>query len=183
VLGDEHPDTAQPLEGLGLALTALGRLDEAKATLDQVIAIYRRHPGHDDRLASALTNLAPIEVELGHLDAARALGEQALAVQVQISGEDSVELAWPLALLAEVELIAGQLDRAWELASRAEALRVRFAVAPQQLAESHFVLAKIAHRRGQRGAARGLARRALAELGAARPELRATIVAWLAEPG
>ena len=69
-----HDESAALHEKRGLALAMLGRPAEAREALGRAAQL-------DPRGATARLNLAVVEAQLGHLDAARSLAREALALQ------------------------------------------------------------------------------------------------------
>jgi predicted ATPase/DNA-binding CsgD family transcriptional regulator len=95
---------AQSLPGLGAALIALGRLDQARDVLDRVVAVARRldMPGV---LADALEQQGHLAAAAGDADRAVDLHHQALAVRVEHGlrtfSADSLEALAALAARAD----------------------------------------------------------------------------------
>jgi eukaryotic-like serine/threonine-protein kinase len=179
LLGGRHPEVALIRSGLALVLQATDRLPEAAAAIADAVAIYRELPGHDRELADALMTQGTIELAAKHLAPARALLEEAEAIQRRLLGPDHVDLAYVLAALGELYLAMDRLADAQRVLERSRALRTQHGVAPQLVAENDFVLAMVAWKQGRQAAAREHARSALALLGGARPELHEQIAAWL----
>ncbi len=108
-LGPDHPSTIITNENLGNALRSLGRTAETAEILRAVLDARRRALGdaHPD-VAKTLYNLGLVTMELGDLDAARALLEEA-----QRRARD-------LGANAEPGLLPASLGSLGELAARAK---------------------------------------------------------------
>ncbi len=48
ILGEDHPDVAVTMNNLGVLLTHIGRLDEAKQLLEKVVDIRTKKFGEDN---------------------------------------------------------------------------------------------------------------------------------------
>jgi serine/threonine-protein kinase len=103
------PEVAATLEGLGRALNATGRFDEARATLEEALAIRRREPGASDAdLMSGLHELGLLVHFAGDAARAEALFREAVAVGERIGGPSTAKVR---ALLHKAQLVA-VFDRA-----------------------------------------------------------------------
>jgi tetratricopeptide (TPR) repeat protein len=180
-LGTEHLEVATIQTGVGLAAGAAGETELARGALERAIATYRRRKSNA-LLADALDNLARVEAGAERWRRARELAAEALPLREATLGREHPDLAFSHGLLGELALEDRELDAAESHIARAIELREKGSVAPQLVAETRFVMAKIRWRQGRRGAARALARRALVELGDARPDLAAMIREWLGAP-
>ena len=106
------------LNNLGRYLEVRGELDEAVALYTEAAAILRAR-GNLAGLAAVLTNTASIHTRRGEHDAAIALYEHALPLEVEMSGEDSPGHAFALRVFARALVAAERLERAGELYGRA----------------------------------------------------------------
>ena len=90
--GDDHPETAEALSGLGLARYRAGDLEAARPLLERALAIRERAAaaGEADPLAlsSSYDRLANLNKRTGDLEAARAQSERAVALAVSALGPD-----------------------------------------------------------------------------------------------
>jgi serine/threonine protein kinase/tetratricopeptide (TPR) repeat protein len=122
LLGPDHPDTVSSLQGEAMALTMLGRQDEARTVYEDVLARRERllGPDHPD-VAQVLTNLTNV---LGPEDDGRArrLLERAAAIWEQAVGADAPRRGIVLQNLGSLELGLGELAAARRHSS--EALRI-----------------------------------------------------------
>lgn len=107
---DEVADAALLLE-IGATCTALGRLDEARTCL--ATAIERFRGVAPLKAANCAYWLARCAIERGDLDAARAHGEEALAMTGRVGHRRGHALT--LSLLADVAKRQGESERAREL--------------------------------------------------------------------
>jgi tetratricopeptide (TPR) repeat protein len=192
LLGPVHPDMAASLNGLGEVERLRGRHDEAASYYRQAIAVYEQTLGEDyPRLAYPLHNLGLVYSRQGRHHEAAAHFHRAWTVWEHALGPEHIEVAYPLLGLATSYLHLGRPADALPLARRVLALRERHRVAPPELAEARFVLARAlmntAGATGNRAAERALelARQAHAGLhGTSTAELQLAqreIEDWLAE--
>src|SRR4051812_17234850 len=72
LLGEEHPETAQSLNDLGVLLHATGDLAGARTHLEEALAVRRRSLGKDHPdTAESLTNVGMLLQDMGDLAGAR----------------------------------------------------------------------------------------------------------------
>lgn len=113
VLGASHPDTAQSLNKLGLALRGIGRLAEAQRAFTQALEIDQAAFGPDHTNVSAdLANLGLIMQDLGDLDSAQTYYEQALRIDESKFGSNHPRIATDLNNLGSVLQDLGDLKNA-----------------------------------------------------------------------
>jgi tetratricopeptide (TPR) repeat protein len=104
--------TARARRHLAVALFLMGRLDEAKAAIEQALAAA--HSCDDAwNVAKCLNNQAGIEISRGDLDAARDLYAHALAATKALSDESGI--AGVLGNMAELEFSDGNSEQALRL--------------------------------------------------------------------
>jgi serine/threonine-protein kinase len=143
LLGPVHPDVAASLNGLGEVSRLRGHLEEAARFYHQAIAVYEQTLGPDyPRLAYPLNNLGLVYDRQGRHEEAAAYFHRAWIVWEQALGPEHIEVAYPLLGLATSWLLLGRAADALPLAERVLALRERHRVAPPELAEARFVLAR-----------------------------------------
>ncbi len=193
LLGPVHPDMAASLNGLGEVARLRGHHEEAASYYRQAIAVYEQTLGQDyPRLAYPLHNLGLVYSRQGRHAEVAEYFHRAWTVWEHALGREHIEVAYPLLGLATSYLHLGRAADALPLAERVLALRERNRVAPPELSEARFVLARaLMDTSGDRGngAARALelARQAQAALGdtpTAELQLdRREIEDWLAEHG
>jgi tetratricopeptide (TPR) repeat protein len=191
LLGPVHPDMAASLNGLGEVARLRGHHEEAASYYRQAIAVYEQTLGPDyPRLAYPIHNLGLVHSRQGRHEEAAEHFHRAWTVWEHALGPEHIEVAYPLLGLATSHLHLGRAADALPLAERVLALRERHRVAPPELAEARFVLARalIATSGGTgngAGRALALARQAHAGLGStptAELQLdRRAIEDWLAE--
>lgn len=99
-----HPlDQALLMEALGWTYTSLGRYDEARPLLENVLEIRRRVLGKDHLLvAESLSNLALLDQLMGDLARAEARLRESLQIHSQSSEPDAGELSKAISNLAIV---------------------------------------------------------------------------------
>lgn len=130
---------------LGEALQAAGRHDDARATYrrasdDLSGAIGESHPG----VATIAAALGSLALEEGKLDEARLHYEDALEVYRRAYGDESVALAIPLTVLAQVAVYARDFRTAEPMAARAWTLQQQLPVGHPDRGSALAVLA-VAH--------------------------------------
>jgi tetratricopeptide (TPR) repeat protein/predicted Ser/Thr protein kinase len=133
--GTDHPSLGFYSHRVGRGLRAVGRHDEAIATLERVLALREATLGsHDRAIASILADLAATEHELGRLDAALEHQTRALAIRIAEYGPGHARVAELHAGLGDIERDRKQPGKA--LAHYRDAARIREATPghPQLLA-------------------------------------------------
>jgi len=121
--GPDHPIIAQALTNLGLLNLQMGDPETAVRLLQRAADI-RADVGVDDISTSyTLYHLATARAELGELDTARRLLERVVAIDEQIFGSDSMEVADDLEGLAEVHRTMGDEATAMEIEERMNSIR------------------------------------------------------------
>ncbi len=142
-LGPEHPLLALDLNNLANVYSATGDYDQAKLLLGRAVSIWEAALGPEHpHLANGLVNLGNVHSATGDHDQAKALIERGLAIQEAALGPEHPSLALALVGLARVALAQQRPVDATALAERAVRLREKGGVAPEQLAEARFVLAR-----------------------------------------
>jgi tetratricopeptide (TPR) repeat protein len=181
-LSPRHAFRAMALDALGGALWRDGKTDEALQVLKRAVeaAELARGPEHPD-VAGPSSSLGLVLVDagrpteaLGHFDRAVRLREHALGAQ-------HPDLAGPLTGRGEALLKLGRPNEALVPLERALALRETHTVAPVELAETRFALARaLVDAQKDPGRARVLAQKAASTLEQPGTEsLRARVQAWL----
>ena len=135
-------DLAYPLGNLGLALTELGRADEALPPLRRALELAESTlaPGHQDRGLLHL-NLANAAWAVGDVEDARTHYEHALRIWEDISDEHRW-LSYALTGLGRTRLAADDAPAAVELLERAYDLRDHEQEDSMNLAETSLLLAR-----------------------------------------
>ncbi|MEO7430914.1 MAG: protein kinase [Dokdonella sp.] len=108
LLGDAHPDTLNSMAALGRLRAGQMRRDEARAAEEEGVRICKReHIRHNvcPRLFGALSQILAAQ---GDLDGALANADQAVAMQRELTGEGSAQLAGPLGQLARAQVKRGR---------------------------------------------------------------------------
>lgn len=123
-LGSDHPTMVKTLDNLGVVLTKLGELVEAKKTFERALAIREARLGanHPD-VGWSLTNLGVVLSELGQLADARTMLERGLTVRQARLGADHPDVATNLSSLGTVLGELGELVQARATLQRALAIR------------------------------------------------------------
>ncbi len=122
-LGAGSSAMAKALNNLSLPQTALGKLEEARATLEKSIRIYEDLYGRDYFfIAMPLCNLGDLDLRAGELAVARKHYQRAVTLWQGTYGAEHPDLAHPLSGLASVMARQGDLDSAKQTYQRAIAL-------------------------------------------------------------
>jgi serine/threonine protein kinase/tetratricopeptide (TPR) repeat protein len=152
-LGAEHPVVADSLDPLGSLLVKQGRLEEALPLHRRALRIREQGLGPEHPLvAETLTNLGITLHAHGKLDEAIAHHRRAVAILDKALGPDHEAVAAPLVELAAAHLERNRPAEALAAAERALALRSGTeGVAPVELAETQFVLARALVAAGKAG--------------------------------
>ncbi|MFY0562532.1 tetratricopeptide repeat protein [Archangium lansingense] len=182
-LSPRHPFRAVALDALGSALWRDGKTDEALTVLPRAVeaAERARGPEHPD-VAAPSSTLGLVLVDAGRPTEALRHFERALALREQALGAQHPELAVPLTGRGEALLKLGRATEALAPLERALALRETHAVAPVELAETRFALARaLWDSRQDTARARELAQKASSVLEQPGTEaLRTRVQTWLA---
>ncbi|MCA9698075.1 MAG: tetratricopeptide repeat protein, partial [Myxococcales bacterium] len=142
-LGSSHGEVAEALSALANVDLAEEDRVQARAHLEQALAMFEAvAPDHPGR-SRAECALARMDAAAGDLDAAAQGYERARQRMTERLGADHPDLAEPLLGLAEVARDRGELGAALELATRAEALQVDVGVAPQELSRVRLLRAEL----------------------------------------
>jgi serine/threonine protein kinase/tetratricopeptide (TPR) repeat protein len=156
-LGPEHPMVAYSVDALGSLLVKQGRPEEAlpyhgRALLIREQALGREHP----LVAESVTNLGIALHAQGKPEEAIAHHRRAVAILDKALGPEHEEVATPLVELAAAYLERKRPAEALAAAERAMALRSGTeGVAPAELAETQFVLARALIAAGKAGGKAG----------------------------
>lgn len=112
--------------GLATALTALGRMDEARVPYEAALALREALDGHESRaIVPMLAEYGLFLSRIGDFDRARELLGRAVAIGERDTTPHSDYLEGSLSRLSTVENRAGNLAESLELAMRAHALARR----------------------------------------------------------
>jgi len=156
VLGYDHPSVAVLLNQLGAARRELGDQAGSIAYLERALPILLANAGdsaESPAVAMVLSGLGTAHLRLGNFDEAAGHFERAIAIQEQVLGPDSRELAIDLAQLGEVRLHQARFEEAEALVERALANFAALLDADNPLvANANAVLANIHRQRAQTGA-------------------------------
>jgi serine/threonine-protein kinase len=162
--GPSHRDVGSSASNLAIALSRLGRLDEALALYRRAEEIAEQTVGLEHpRRAQLLHNLAITEAKLGDYDQALADYQEAARILGKTLGPEHPQLAVPLASLSAAYLRAGRTDEALDCARRGLAIREK-ELGPKNpgVADSLSSLASVHLRRDELPQALALYERALA---------------------
>ena len=111
---------ALALDGLGRALLALKRPQEACASMEQALAVARGVYGNNSLLTlGILQNLAHVQLESGNAQQSEDLGRQAASLCETVHGADSPHLAEALLHLSAAQYRQQKLDDAQHCLQRA----------------------------------------------------------------
>lgn len=124
LVGNEPPPVrARFMNGLGLALYSLGRLDEARDLLEQAFDIRRVHQPESAELAESYNNLALLSATMDRTERARAYYDRAIVLRRRVLGEDHPTTSFSLTNLASLLVQTGRPAEA--LPAFREALAIR----------------------------------------------------------
>ena len=124
LVGNEPPAVrARFMNGLGLALYSLGRLDESRDLLEQAFDIRREYQPDSAELAESYNNLALLNATLDRNDRAREYYDRAIVLRRRVLGEDHPTTSFSLTNLASLLVQTGRPAEA--LPAFREALAIR----------------------------------------------------------
>jgi tetratricopeptide (TPR) repeat protein len=123
-LGEEHPDVAASLTGLGNVALAQGQFDEALALLERALALEQRilGPDHPD-VAASLNALGNASLDQGQPKLAEGYHRRALAIREQAFGSEHPAVAASLNNLGNVAAELGEFDEAIAFHQRSLAIK------------------------------------------------------------
>ncbi|MEM9453271.1 MAG: serine/threonine-protein kinase [Myxococcota bacterium] len=182
-LGPDHPDFVNTLSNLGVLLSDRGEHEQARRYHERVLKEWNRSLGPDHpRVATALVNLGDSFEYQEMYEQARVHFERALEIWEEALGPDHPNLPDALLGLARVDEAQGDDEAARVRAERAVSILEVAGVAPEQVAEARFVLARASWSdRSQRARARGLAEQARDGYTKVSAGGLAKVEAWLAK--
>jgi eukaryotic-like serine/threonine-protein kinase len=165
VLGYDHPSVAVLLNQLAGTRRELDDPVGSIAYLERALLILRLQAGDDagtPAIASVLSGLGSAHLRLGNLDAAEEHFEQAIAIEAQVLGPDSRELAIDLVQLGTVRLGQSRPDDAELLLQRGLAVFATLLADDHPLVGNALKYLAEAHRQqGRPGEALATGRRSL----------------------
>jgi non-specific serine/threonine protein kinase/serine/threonine-protein kinase len=124
-LGPEHSLTLGALNNLAIIYAVVGRLEEARNLLEEVVRLRRRILGPGNTLTlGAVINLAEVLMRQDRLVEARQLIEEVLDLQLRAFGPEP-EIVKAMGILAAILRRQGQLDKARMLLDQALELNGR----------------------------------------------------------
>jgi len=119
VLGPDHADLANTLNGWGQALSSQGRHDEALDKLRRSLAIKEKTFGpNEPTVANTVASIGSCLVEKKDFAGARPWLERALAIREKKWGEEHADVVNSLSRLTELENSAGRHAEAVAYATR-----------------------------------------------------------------
>ncbi|MBZ0236375.1 MAG: protein kinase [Deltaproteobacteria bacterium] len=185
-LGTTHLRTAQASAELGHALFLAGNITAAESHLRAACRTL-------DKSEGAIVESAMCQYYLGKVLHARGRTSDAIRIEAEVVAKLDSRLgasnwfaAYPLTVLARLYREKGLPLESIAAAERAVALRIRFDIAPEKLAESRFELARAQAAGGREEEANRTALQSLADYGRADKEAREAIVEierWLKRRG
>jgi tetratricopeptide (TPR) repeat protein len=116
------PRLAEPLGQLGQALMNLGDYAAARPLIVEELGLRDRDDKPTTSHASALNNLATIELSTSHCAAAIAPATRAVAMYEAVGGKDSADLSYPLSILGDCAMQAHRWPEAIAATARVVAL-------------------------------------------------------------
>lgn len=164
IYGTGHPNQLATMNNLATAYLRLGKVEDARAILDEVLSLRRRvlGGGHPDTLTS-MNNLAVAMERAGNFPAARDLNEKTLGARQRHFGERHRDTLTSMNNLAMTMEGMGDLAHAHDLQSRTLHLRTEvLGTEDIDTAASHENLAIILSGQGHQQEAQDQFRRALA---------------------
>jgi tetratricopeptide (TPR) repeat protein len=103
ILGDDHPQTAEDLQGLAELELRMGHFDDGLALADKALAVRERVFGADsDAVAKSQNTLANLLVDSGHPEDAMPHAQRALQIANKNHGPDSSFAASPLGTIGTI---------------------------------------------------------------------------------
>jgi len=143
-LVDDHPPTvrARFMNGLGLTLYSLGRMQEAQELLEQALAIRSEQLPGSAELAESYNDLALLHATVDRNDRARELYEQAIELRREVLGMDHPTTSFSLTNLATLLVQTGKAEEA--LPAFREALAIR----RNAFGEGHPAIASVLYQLG-----------------------------------
>jgi len=111
VLGEEHPDTLQAILGLGVYMSALGRINEAELLYREALEKSRRVRGNDDpETLVCVANMGGLMLDKGLFSEAERYYREALEARRRVLGEDDPDTLSSLNGWARLLQEQGKLD-------------------------------------------------------------------------
>ena len=123
-LGEAHPETTRPVNGLATAAKDRGDWARARELYRAVLDLRRSALGAHPDTATALTNLGTLDVLEGDLGAARSAFEEALQIREQTVGTGHSDYANDLGNLSTLLRRQGDFLRAQRLAEQVHRIYV-----------------------------------------------------------
>ncbi len=161
--GQEHPETIQAYNVLGLARHALGRDAEALSAYDQGLALAEKvlgadHPG----VVPLLNNRAGVLLQQERVDEALVVYRHGLEIRARVYGTAHPRYAFSLAQIGDALTRQGKYTEAAEYLAQALAIRTR-ALGPDHpdVGDTLIGIGKIEHLRENKEAAVRATQRAL----------------------
>jgi tetratricopeptide (TPR) repeat protein len=184
-LGKAHPEVMSTANDLGLTLEAAGRLEEARAVFQELLASTEHELGAEHpKLTFPLDNLGEILNRLGRHAEAGAAFERALAIWRR-SGADPFYISYGLTGLGLAQLGEGHAREAIGPLTEALAIRAEKKAGSAEMGETRFALARALWSKPEsRARALALARDAREDYarGADATNPAPDIAAWLRAP-
>ncbi len=124
VLGQEHPDVAESLNGLGELYDHQGKYAQAESVYQQALALRERALGSQHPyVAESLNNLGELYYHQGKYAQAESVYQQALAIREQVLGPQHLDVAESLNDLGVLYFYQSKYTQAEPLYQRALAIR------------------------------------------------------------
>jgi tetratricopeptide (TPR) repeat protein len=140
-LGEANPLSHAVYTTRAEALTAAGRLADARPQYDQAIELEAKY--HSPYLAQTLTSRAQLELGAKKWADAATFEQRAIAAAEALGGPESPDLWQPLAGLARAQIELGKKKEAPPLLQRAITVAEKAQVAPEDLEPVRALLAKL----------------------------------------
>ena len=121
--GRDHPQTASVLEGLGMTLWTLKRLEEARNAIAEALRVISRYAGEGWRTNALIRTMVSILLEMRRPDDALPFCERALLIATKAGG-DTIEMMTASWQFGRCLLDVGRGTEALPHLERALAIRV-----------------------------------------------------------
>ena len=127
VLGPDHPDVAQSLNGLGRLHLELSNFDKVKPLYQRALTIYEKTYGPENpNIAKSLMGLGEFyALFLGDLKKAESLLKKALAITKKAYVPDHLDVSEAIFGLASVSLLQGEYESSKQLYEESLSIRER----------------------------------------------------------
>lgn len=141
-VGKDSPTLAGLIGNIGATYANQGDYQAALPYFERAVNINRAQ-GDSALVATALDNLAALEVRLDHMDRARSLYEEAYEVRKRVLAADHPDLARSLINMSQFEIEQGRLELGKQMLEEAVARREGLDVQQQYRGRARWKLAEV----------------------------------------